>query len=239
MAIVTRSIEYTHQDVTLEGTLAWDDAIDEPRPGVLVAHTWSGRSDFEVNKARALAELGYVGFAVDMYGKGVRGTSPDENSALMAPFIENRELLQERIVRAVDVIRDQPEVNAAQVAATGYCFGGLVALDLARCGADVLGVVSLHGLFMPPENTAEQSISAKVLCLHGYDDPMADPQSVLDLAAELTASGADWQVHAYGGTVHAFSFPPANSPETGAAYSPDADRRSQQAMANFLAECFS
>lgn len=238
MAIVTRPVEYEHQGVMLEGMLAWDDGIDQPRPGVLVAHTWAGRGDFEIGKARALAELGYVGFAIDMYGKGVLGTSPEENTALMAPLMEDRELLQARIARAADVIRQQPEVDATQVAATGYCFGGLTVLDLARSGSDVQGVVSLHGLFSPPEGGTKQSISAKVLCLHGFDDPMAQPQAMIELGAELTAAGADWQVHAYGNTVHAFSNPAAANPEMGTVYSPDADRRSQQALENFLLECF-
>lgn len=238
MAIVTKLVEYDHQGVALEGMLAWDDSIAGPRPGVLVAHTWAGRGEFEMGKARALAELGYVGFAIDMYGKGVLGTSPEENAALMAPLMEGRGLLQARIGRAVEVIREQPEVDSTQVVATGYCFGGLTVLDLARSGSDVLGVVSLHGLFLPPEGNAGRAINAKVLCLHGYDDPMAQPQAMIDLAAEMTAAGADWQVHAYGNTVHAFSNPAATNPEMGTVYNADADRRSQQAMENFLEECF-
>lgn len=230
MAIVSRLIEYTHQGVTLEGVLAWDDAIDEPRPGVMVAHAWMGRGEFEIEKARELAELGYVGFAIDMFGKGVLGTSAEENAALMAPFIDDRLLLQARITQALEVIRAQPEVDAARIAATGYCFGGLVVLDLARIGADVLGVVGLHGLFTPPEPNPKRSIRAKVLCLHGFDDPMAEPQAMLDLADELTAGGADWQIHAYGNTVHGFTNP--------AAYNPVADRRAHQATNDFLAECF-
>lgn len=230
MAIVSRLIEYTHQGVTLEGVLAWDDAIDEPRPGVMVAHAWMGRGEFEIEKARELAELGYVGFAIDMFGKGVLGTSAEENAALMAPFIDDRLLLQARITQALEVIRAQPEVDAARIAATGYCFGGLVVLDLARIGADVLGVVGLHGLFTPPEPNPKRSIRAKVLCLHGFDDPMVEPQAMLDLADELTAGGADWQIHAYGNTVHGFTNP--------AAYNPAADRRAHQATNDFLAECF-
>ena len=238
MAVVTRPVEYDHNGVKLEGILAWDDSLAGPRPGVLVAHTWAGRGDFEIGKACALAELGYVGFAVDMYGKGVLGGSPEENTALMTPLMEDRGLLQARIQLAVEVVRQQPEVDAAQVAATGYCFGGLTVLDLARSGSDVLGVVSLHGLFLPADKLANQTITARVLCLHGYDDPMAQPQSMLDLATEMTAAGADWQVHAYGNTVHAFTNPAAADREMGTVYSAVADRRSLQAMKNFLAECF-
>jgi dienelactone hydrolase len=236
MTIQTRTIEYTHGDTLLEGFLAWDDALDAPRPGVAVAHAWAGRGEFEQDKAIKLAELGYVGFALDMYGKGVLGSGPEENTVLMTPFMENRQLLQERMDLAIAVLRDQEEVDAGAVAAMGFCFGGLCVLDLARTGSDVRGVVSFHGLFMPPGNTDGKTITAKVLCLHGYDDPMAQPQSMLDLAAELTAAGADWQVHAYGNTVHAFTNPAADDKAAGTAYDANADRRSWQTLRDFLGE---
>jgi dienelactone hydrolase len=238
MAIQTRLIEYRDGELLLEGYMAWDPAHSGPLPAVAIAHTWAGRTPFEEGKAVELAEQGYVGFAIDMYGKGVRGSSPEENTALMTPLMQDRAVLQRRINTAVSVLRQQAEVDPKRVAASGYCFGGLCVLDLARSGSDVCGVVSLHGLFGAPGNTGGTPISAKVLCLHGYDDPMAQPQSMLDLASELSAAGADWQVHAYGNTVHAFTNPEANNPEMGAAYSALADHRSRQALLNFLEECF-
>jgi dienelactone hydrolase len=173
-----------------------------------------------------------------MYGKGVRGASPEENAALMTPLMQDRELLQQRISAGVAALRQQAEVDPGMVAATGYCFGGLCVLDLARSGSDIKGVVSLHGLLGAPGNTIGKQITARVLCLHGYDDPMAPPDSLLELATELTGAGADWQVHAYGNTVHAFTNPAAASPEMGTVYSPVADRRSRQALMNFLEELF-
>ena len=238
MAIQTRLISYQHGAVTLEGFLAWDDTISGPRPAVAICHTWAGRSEFEQRKAVKLAELGYVGFALDMYGQGVLGAGPEENSALMAPFMQDRALLQARIAQGVTAVREQPEVDSARVAAMGYCFGGLCVLDLARCGGDVVGVVSFHGMFNAPDNTAGNRISAKVLCLHGYDDPMAQPQSMLDLAAELSAADADWQVHAYGNTVHAFTNPAADDAQMGTVYDAGADRRSWRSLQNFLEEVF-
>ena len=238
MAIQTRLVEYRDGELLLEGYMAWDPAHNGPLPAVAIAHTWAGRTPFEEGKAVELAEQGYVGFAIDMYGKGVRGSSPEENTALMTPLMQDRAVLQGRINKAVSVLRQQAEVDPQRVAASGYCFGGLCVLDLARSGSDVCGVVSLHGLFGAPGNTAGTPISAKVLCLHGYDDPMAQPQSMLDLASELSAAGADWQVHAYGNTVHAFTNPEANNPEMGTAYSALADHRSRQALLNFLEECF-
>ena len=238
MALQTRLISYQHDAVTLEGFLAWDDTISGQRPAVAICHTWGGRSEFEQNKAVQLAELGYVGFALDMYGQGVLGAGPEENSALMAPFMQDRALLQARIAKGVAALREQAEVDSARVAAMGYCFGGLCVLDLARCSSDVVGVVSFHGMFNAPDNTAGNRISAKVLCLHGYDDPMAQPQSLLDLGAELSAAGADWQVHAYGNTVHAFTNPAADDAEMGTVYDADADRRSWRSLQNFLEEVF-
>jgi dienelactone hydrolase len=157
---------------------------------------------------------------------------------LMTPFMQDRALLQARMAQGIAVLRQQAEVDDANVAAMGFCFGGLCVLDLARSGSDVLGVASFHGLFTAPDNTAGNSIRAKVLCLHGYDDPMAQPQSMLDLATELNGAGADWQVHAYGNTVHAFTNPAADNAAMGTLYSAAADQRSWQSLLNFLDELF-
>ena len=238
MAIQERSIEYTVDGATYEGFMAWDDAKAGARPGVLVAHAWAGRTDFEDEKARWLASLGYVGFALDVYGKGVRGTSTEENSALMTPLLEDRPMLQARLAAGLAILREQEEVDAARCAAMGFCFGGLCVLDIARTGTDIAGVVSVHGLFTAPPNTAGLDISAKVLCLHGYDDPMAEPPSILELGKELSAAGADWQLHAYGGTMHAFTNPAANDPDFGTVYSETASRRAHLAMENFFSELF-
>ena len=236
MTISTRTIAYQHDGVLLQAVLAWDDSILAPRPAVMVAPAWAGRDEFAINKARALAGLGYVGFALDLYGNGKVGSGPEENAKLMGPFMEDRVLLQGRMNAALEAVRQQPEVDTGRVAAIGFCFGGLCVLDLARSGADLNGVVSFHGLFVPPGNTSPNKITAKVLALHGYDDPMVTPEQVLGLADELTQAGADWQIHAYGGTVHAFTNPLANDPGFGTVYKEAADRRSWQSMGNFLEE---
>ena len=236
MTIQTRKIEYQHEGVVLEAVLAWDDSTLAPRPAVMVSHAWGGRDEFAVNKASALADLGYVGFALDLYGKGIIGSGPEENAKLMGQFMEDRSLLQSRMMVALDTVRNQPEVDAGRVGAIGFCFGGLCVLDLARSGAALKGVVSFHGLLVPPGNTDGKAIKAKVLVLHGYDDPMATPEQMVALANELTKAEADWQIHAYGGTVHAFTNPKANDPGFGTVYQESADRRSWQSMGNFLEE---
>ena len=238
MSLQHRLIEYGDGESVLEGRLAWDDDFAGPRPGVLVSHAWSGRSAYEDGKADALARLGYAAFALDLYGKGVRGTGPDENAALMKPFLDDRAMLQQRLIRSLDTLRVQPEVDADRVAAIGFCFGGLCVLDIARSGAELLGVVSFHGLLSSPGNTDRNRARARVLVLHGWNDPMATPDAVLGLATELTELGADWQLHAYGNTQHAFTNPAANDPERGTVYDEVADRRSWQAMTNFLNEIF-
>jgi len=238
LVIRTMQFEYEHDGVLLQAHVAWDDALSKPAPGVLVSHAWRGRSEFENGKAEKLAELGYVGFALDLYGKDVLGSNPEENSALMQPFLDDRELLQRRMHVALAEIRKQNTVDADKIAAIGFCFGGLCVLDLARTGADVAGVVSFHGLFGSPDNTGGNAISARVLALHGWDDPMATPEQVAALANEMTAMDADWQLHAYGNTRHAFTNPEAQDPDHGLQYDENADRRSWQSMQNFLAELF-
>lgn len=238
MGIQNRLVQYKDDDTLLEGMLAWDDRVSGPRPGVLVSHAWSGRSDFEDGKANALAGLGYVAFALDLYGKGVRGSNPDENSALMQPFLDDRAMLQKRLLLSLAVLRDQAEVDASKTAAIGFCFGGLCVLDIARTGEEIDGVVSFHGLLGAPGNTTGKSIKAKVLALHGWDDPMAPPESVVKFSAEMTAMRADWQLQAYGNTMHAFTNPEANDKAFGTVYDASADRRSWTAMQSFLQELF-
>ncbi|SMF94674.1 Dienelactone hydrolase [Methylomagnum ishizawai] len=236
MAIQTRTVDYTHADTALEGFFAYDNRRAQPLPAVLIAHAWAGREEFVCDKARKLAELGYAAFALDMYGKGVLGSGPEENAQLMQPFVQDRVLLQSRITAALDTLRLQPEVDARRIAAMGFCFGGLCVLDLARTGADLRGVVSFHGLFIPPGNTGNNKIKAKVLALHGFDDPMVKPEQMVALGHELTQAGADWQIHAYGHTVHAFTNPRANDPGFGTVYQETADRRSWESLKDFLAE---
>ena len=233
------TIDYKDGDTLLEGYAVWDDAVPGPRPAVLVAHDWTGRRNFATGKAEEMAKLGYVGFALDMYGKGVFGADGDVegNSALMNPLAGSRPALRARMLAALDAVRKLGNVDGGKVGAMGYCFGGMCVLELARAGADVRGVISIHGIFAPG-GIPNEKITARVLCLHGQDDPMVPPDQVLDLENEMTEAGADWQVHAYGGTMHAFTNPAADNPDFGTVYNPVANRRATRSIENFLGEIF-
>jgi dienelactone hydrolase len=228
-------IEYRDGDALLEGFLCYDEALPGPRPTVLMTHAWGGRDDFVERKARRLAWQGYACFALDTYGKGKRGVTPEECSALMTPFMQDRRLLLRRLQAGLAVAQSLPIVDTRRIAVMGFCFGGLCALDLARGGADIRGAVSFHGLLKPTGFT-EPKIRAKVLILHGFDDPLAPPEEMHAVAKELSDAGADWQIHVYGHTAHAFTNPVAQNRSGGMQYDEAADRRSWHALEEFLAE---
>ncbi len=236
--IVKQSFEYFDHDVLLEGYYAYDNAIEGKRPLVLISHDWTGRTDFNSEKAEKLAALGYVGFALDMYGKGKVGKNIDEKKALMMPLMEDRAALQQRIVAGLTAAATLEQVDTTKIAGIGYCFGGTCVLDLARTGADVKGVVSFHGGLEAPESLKRNRIVSKILVLHGYDDKMVPLAHVAEFENEMNAAKADWQVHVYGGAMHAFTHSLANDPDFGILYNAVADKRSWIAMENFFVEIF-
>ncbi|MDD2760938.1 MAG: dienelactone hydrolase family protein [Methylomonas sp.] len=238
MAIVSNTVDYLDGETLLEGFFAYDDAIEGIRPVVMIHHAWAGRDEFVAGKAIRLAELGYLAFAADTYGKGILGNSREENAELMAPYMQDRAKLQRRLLAALATVKLMPWADNGKIAAMGFCFGGLCALDLARTGVDIGGVISFHGLLVPPDNLPHPQIKARVLVLHGHDDPMVPPEQVLALENELTLAGADWQLHTYGHTMHAFTNPLANDPDFGTVYQVTADRRSWLVMKNFFEEIF-
>jgi dienelactone hydrolase len=239
LMIQTKKIEYYDQNSLLEGLYAFDDALTHKRPLILIAHDWSGRNEFANKKAEKLAELGYVGFAIDMFGKGKIGTTNNEKMALIKPLMENRSALYQRILSAFEFSKTLDVVNVTKIGAIGFCFGGLCVLDLARSGVDVHGVVSFHGLLGAPQNEQTAPIKAKILALHGHEDPMVPLEQLLAFEKEMTLKKVDWQVHVYGNTKHAFSNPLAHDEELGTVYNRLAEKRSWMAMQNFFTEIFS
>lgn len=231
-------IEYSDGSTTFNGYYIYNDETAAKKPGVLIAHDWLGISEFTRKKAKRLAELGYVGFAVDVYGHGKSAKNTEEASLLMAPLMNDRALLLQRIKAAFETIKEIKAVDAQSISAMGFCFGGVTVLDLARSGADVKGVVSFHGRLIPP-NLRKHPIKAKILALHGYDDPMAPPEHVLAFAQEMKEAKANWEIDMYGNTMHSFTNPAANNASGGMVYNKEADERSWIAMKNFFAEVFS
>ena len=238
MAIATREVEYQHRDVLLEGVLAFEVDISTKRPAVLVLHGWEGRSEPQIDFAKELVQWGYAGFAADFYGKGVAPTTSDECERLMMAFLHDRTLLQDRAVHIVEVVKALQEIDADRIGVVGFCFGGLCALDLARTSADVRAIASFHGVLSPPGNTGGNKIKAKVAVFHGWDDPFAPPEDVVALGRELSGHDADWQIHAYGKTMHSFMARAANNPEAGLMYNEVSARRALASLKTFLVEAF-
>lgn len=234
----TQKIKYQDDEIVLEGYCAIDGGKTGKRPAVIVVHDWSGRNEFADKKAEKLAELGYVGFALDMYGVGKLGKTNDEKMELMSPLVNDRAALRERILAGFEAVKKIPEVDASRIGVIGFCFGGLCALDLARSGADVKGVVSFHGLLKKPEDLASKKIIAKILACHGHEDPMVPPEQLAAFEKEMTDAQVDWQVHTYGNTKHAFTNPLAHDLGLGLIYNELAEKRSWIAMKNFFNEVF-
>ncbi len=226
---------YKDGSTTCEGWSVWQSGGGK-KPCVIVGHDWAGLLDGTRDHARAIADMGYVAFAADVYGQGKRGTPGADNSSFMGPFMADRAVLRARLLAAVDAAKRHSQVDASRIAFIGFCFGGLCALDLARANADVRGVVSLQGVYAMPGLGQQQPIKPKILVCHGWDDPLAKPDDVIGLTRELTDAKADWQLHAYGHTLHAFTSVGADVPAMGAKYSVAAHRRSFAAMKDFLAE---
>lgn len=231
-----QAIEYRDGDALLEGICVYDDKVSGKRPAILICHDWSGRNELAEQKAEKLAELGYVGFALDMFGKGISGSTKEEKSALIQPFVQDRAKLLKRILAAYETVKTLEYVDTNCMGAIGFCFGGLCVLDLARSGADLKGVVSFHGLLNAPEGLGEPTIKAKILALHGFDDPLVTPDQITQFGQEMTHRKVDWQFDIYGNTMHAFTNPKANDPAFGTVYDKKADTRSWIAMKEFFRE---
>ncbi len=236
--IKTEKVTYSNSKNTFEGVIAWNDSLYEKRPVILVVHNYKGQFEFDVEKAKDLAKLGYLGFAIDMYGKGIRANTPKEADALMRALNEDRKELLKRIRLAVEKAKDFELADPSKIGALGFCFGGKCVLDLARSGDQIKGVASFHGVYDPPNIEYSGPIKAAILVLHGWGDPLATPQQTIALAQELTQKNADWNISAYGHTGHAFTNPYANSKETGMFFNASSNRRSWQLAMRFFEELF-
>lgn len=235
--IKQETIEYKQGDVVCEGVAVYDTGVQGKRPGVLIAHQWKGLTAYERKRAEMLAGLGYAVFCADIYGKGVRADNPKDASGLAAKYKNDRALLRARVNAGLEQLKKLAVVDPKRTVAMGYCFGGTTVLELARSGAEVNAVVSFHGGLNTPNLADAKAIKARVLALHGADDPFVPPTEVATFEEEMRKAGVDWQLVSYGGAVHSFTdWNAGNDNSKGAAYNEKADKRSWEAMKSFFAE---
>ncbi len=237
-AIHTETIEYKQGDTTLEGVLVYDDANQGKRPGVLVVHQWLGLTGYEKHRAEMLAQLGYVAFCADIYGKGIRPKDVSEAGAQAGKYKGDRALLRDRVNAGLDVLKKNELVDTRRIAAVGYCFGGTTVIELALSGADVAGVVSFHGGLDAPSPADAKNIKCKLLACAGADDPFQKPEDLAAFESEMRDAKADWEINFYGGAVHSFTQPDPGFVNAGAKYNEKADKRSWADMKRFFAEIF-
>lgn len=238
--IQTKSVDYSDGDVKLEGFVAFDPAkATKATPAVLVIHQWMGITDYEKNRCKQLAEMGYVAFAADIYGKGVRPTAVEEAMKQSSIYKKDRTLYRKRLNLGLEQLKATPGVASSKIAAIGYCFGGTGALELARSGADIAGVVSFHGGLDAPTPADAKNIKAKVLICHGNDDPFVPVADIDAMKKSFNEAKVDWQMIYYSGAVHSFTQKMAGTDNSkGAAYNEKADLRSWAAMKSFFDETF-
>ncbi len=237
--VIGSEVEYTHGDVALRGYVAYDDAKEGKLPGVLVVHAWRGHGDEARAKAKAIAKLGYVAFALDMYGTGVLAKDNAEAAKLAGAFYGDRELMRTRAQAGLAQLKGHAKVDPERLGAVGYCFGGTVVLELARHGEDLDAVVSFHGGLKFEDAPEEGQVKAHVLVCHGADDSFVPPDQVVKFWQEMAAAKARYEILILSGAVHSFTDEGAgDDPSKGVAYDADADRMSWHAMHGLFRETF-
>jgi dienelactone hydrolase len=237
--IRTQALDYKVGDTVFEGFFAYDDAIKDKRPGILIAHSKRGLGEFIQGRAVELAKLGYVAFAADVYGKGIRPKEDDASTAQSQALKKDRPLTRKRIQAAYDLLRANPLVDASKLAVTGYCMGGMVALELARSGAPLAAIAVFHGSLATPTPEDAKNIKGRVLVMHGAEDQSVPLTEVQDLVKEMRDAKVDFQLELYSGVVHGFT-EPENKPDPTkkTAYNERADKKSWAAMQELFRETF-
>jgi len=235
--VKTREIEYRQGDTVLQGFIAWDDAARGKRPGVLVVHEWWGHNEHARNQARRLAEAGYVGFALDMYGKGKVTTHPQDAQAFVSEATKDPAVLAARFNAALEQLKRDPHVDTGRIAAIGYCFGGAVVLDMARAGAPLAAVATFHGALATKTAAQPGKVKARILVLAGGADPFVPPEQIDTFKREMQAAGARFDVVVYPGAKHGFTNPSAGQyGMEQLAYNAEADQQSWAAMLTLFKE---
>ncbi|MCQ8105534.1 dienelactone hydrolase family protein [Methylomonas sp. SURF-2] len=241
-ALHEENVEYRAGDTVMKGYLAWDDAKGAKQPGVLVVHEWWGLNDYARQRARMLAELGYTALAVDMYGDGRHSEHGKDAAAFMNAVTAKAGLAQQRFEAARELLVGRPNVDAAKIAAIGYCFGGATVLNMARQGLDLAAVVSFHGNLVTETPAQPGKVKARVLVLNGAADSFVSPESIDAFKREMTGAGANYRFVDYPGVIHGFTNPDADrlgkANGLAVAYDAEADRKSWAAMRELFDEVF-
>ena len=241
--VVSKEISYQQGETTLKGLIAYDDAIDGKRPGVLVVHEWWGLNAYARKRARMLAELGYTALAVDMYGEGKTADHPDDAGKFAGAVGGNLPLAKARYDAAVETLRQHPTVAADQIAAVGYCFGGGILLNMARMGTDIAGVVSFHGSLATTSPAKPGDIKTRIRVFNGADDPFVKAEHIEAFKREMETAGADFEFVNYPGAMHAFTSPEADANgkkfNLPLAYNEEADKDSWKQTQAFFKQIFS
>src|SRR5437660_846006 len=238
-AVQTKNITYKHGDLECRGFLAWDDAVQGPRPGVLVVHEWWGLNDYARGRAEQLAKLGYIAFAADMYGEGKTAAHPKEAGEMASKVRANVQDWRKRAATALDVLMAQPQCDKTKLAAIGYCFGGSTALQLAYSGADLKVVVTFHAALPAPTAEEAKQIKAAILVCHGADDKFIPAQAIRSFRDALDKAGVEYEFVSYPDTVHSFTVPDADKHHiAGMKYNKSADEDSWKRMVELFAKKF-
>lgn len=237
-AIVAGPLEYRDGSTVLEGFVAKPSGVKKA-PVVLIVHDWNGIDAYEESRAKQVAELGYIGFAVDIYGKGIRPKNPRESATEAQKYYQNYELLMSRVRAALKAVEKIPEARQEKLAMMGYCFGGMVALEAARSGAPLAGAVSFHGSLATSHPAQKGKVRAKILVLHGGADPLVPRSDVENLKKEMADAGVELKFVEYSNAVHSFTVPgPKPAPGAASGYDPDADKASWKELVAFLKSIF-
>lgn len=240
--IQTKEVEYTAGNTVMKGYIAFDDALQGKRPGILVVHEWWGHNAYARNRAEMLAGLGYTALALDMYGEGKTADHPEDAGKFSGELRKNMPLAKTRFNAALELLKKDPTVDPEKIAAIGYCFGGGIVLEMARAGIDLRGVVSFHGSLTPSVPAQPGTVKAKVLVLNGEDDPFTKPEQIEAFKKEMESAGVDYEFINYPGAVHSFTNPEADvfGKKFGLplAYNKEADKKSWAAMQNFFNKIF-
>jgi dienelactone hydrolase len=237
--VQTKEVAYKQGDTELQGFLAWNTKAKGKRPGVLVVHEWWGHNEHARNQAKRLAEAGYTGFALDMYGKGKVATHPKDAQAFMAEATKDPAVVKARFQAALELLKKDPHVDPDKLAAIGYCFGGAVVLSMARMGEDLDAVASFHGALgqLPPPVAG--GVKARVLVLNGADDPMVTKEQIAAFEKDMAAAGAKSELVNLKGAKHSFTNPDAAKAGMDAlAYDAEADRESWRRMLEMFRQVF-